>query len=145
MVWLLLSLLLSIGIGALISGLLLFLAPDGHLMMWSVEMLNGTPFHNFLVPGIILFLFIGVFSVFAVYGLLKRPWSWLETFNPCKDYHWPWTAAWAEGVIMLIWIAVETLLLNYVSFLQPLIMGWGVVIIVLTLLPPVRNYLRKSS
>ncbi|MCR4394695.1 MAG: hypothetical protein NUV31_10030, partial [Dehalococcoidales bacterium] len=60
--------------------------------------------------------------------------------NPMKKMHWAWTASWAAGVIMLIWITVETVLLGYLSFLQPVIVVYGIVIIVLTLFPAVRGY-----
>jgi hypothetical protein len=137
----LIVLLFFIGASALISGAMLFAAPDGHLMMWSTNDLAGTPFSNYLIPGIILFTFVGIFPVFVGYGLLKRPaWRWPDTINPAKKIHWAWTASWAAGVIMLIWIGVETLLLGYISFLQPAIAVYGVLIILLTLLPNVRRY-----
>ena len=141
----LIFLLVFIGIGALISGPMLFLAPDGHLMKLSVDMLKGTPFTNFLIPGLVLFLFVGVLPILVSYGLLRQPsWRWAEAINVCKKYHWSWTAAWAAGVIMLIWIIVETSLLGYVSFLQPVITAWGIAIITLTLLPNVRRYYNSS-
>jgi len=139
--WVLIVLLFFIGIGALISGAMLFAAPDGHLMKWSTDDLAGTPFSNYLIPGIILFLFVGAFPLFVAYGLLKLPsWSWPNMINPMKKMHWAWTASWAAGVIMLIWITVETALLGYLSFLQPVIAVYGIVIIVLTVLPEVRRY-----
>jgi len=139
--WVLIVLLFFIGIGALISGAMLFAAPDGHLMKWSTDDLAGTPFSNYLIPGIILFLFVGAFPLFVAYGLLKQPsWSWPNMINPMKKMHWAWTASWAAGVIMLIWITVETALLGYLSFLQPVIAVYGIVIIVLTMLPEVRRY-----
>jgi hypothetical protein len=46
---------------------------------------------------------------------------------------------------MLIWIGVETLLLGYISFLQPLIVGWGIVTIGLALLAQVRKYYREGN
>ena len=141
----LIFLLVFIGVGALISGPMLFLAPDGHLMKLSVDMLQGTPFTNFLIPGLVLFLFVGIFPILVSYGLLRQPsWQWAEAINVCKKYHWSWTAAWADGVIMLIWIIVETSLLGYVSFLQPVITAWGIAIITLTLLPNVRRYYNSS-
>lgn len=143
--WALIVLLLVIGAAALISGAMLFLSPDGTLMKLPTDLLEGSPFSSYLIPGFILFLFVGVFSVFTGYSLLKRPdWRWPELVNPCKGHHWSWTAAWAEGVIMLIWIVVETLLLGYISFLQPLILGWGIVIILLDLISPVRKYYRVA-
>jgi hypothetical protein len=125
----------------LISGAMLFAAPDGHLMQWSTNDLAGTSFSNYLIPGIILFICVGVFPVFAGYGLLKRPaWNWPNSINPLKKMHWAWTASWAAGVIMLIWISVETLLLGYISFLQTFIAVYGIVIILLDLLPNTRRF-----
>ena len=143
--WLLFILLLVIGIGALISGAMLFLAPDGHLLMWSVDMLKGTPFSNYLAPGLILFLFIGVFPVFVSFSLLKLPgWRWPDKINPTKQFHWAWSASWAVGVIMLIWIVTETGLLGYISVLQPIVALWGILIVILTLLPPTRRYCTRE-
>ena len=139
--WILFLLLLVIGISGMISGPMLFLSPEGALMKLSVNVLKGTPFTNFVIPGLVLFLFIGAFPIMVGYGLLRQPsWRWAEAINICKKYHWSWTAAWAAGVIMLIWIVVETALLGYISFLQPVILLWGIAIITLTLLPGIRRY-----
>jgi hypothetical protein len=120
---------------------MLFLAPDGRLMMLSSDVLAGTPFSNYLIPGIILFTFLRVFPVLSGYSLLKRPsWRWPDKINPTKTMHWAWTSSWAAGVIMLIWIGVETIMLGYISFLQPVIAVYGVVIIILTVLPVTRRY-----
>ena len=107
----------------------------------NLALLDGSPFPNYLIPGIILFLFVGILPLAAVYALIKKPaWSWLVTINPSKNTHWAWTASWVSGVVMLIWIGVETLMLSYVSFLQPVIAVWGICIIALTLVPRVRSY-----
>ena len=143
--WILIVLLFFIGSGALISGAMLFAAPDGHLLQLTTDGLAGTPFSSYLIPGIILFVFVGIFPVFAGYGLLKLPaWNWPEIINPAKSKHWAWTASWAAGVIMLIWISVETILLGYISFLQPLIAVYGAAIILLTFLPATRRYYAKT-
>jgi hypothetical protein len=44
--------------------------------------------------------------------------------------------------MMLIWIGMETFWLGYVSFLQPVIAGYSLAIVLLALLPPVRRYYR---
>jgi hypothetical protein len=143
--WILIILLFFLGLGGLVSGALLFSAPDGSLIGMPKTYLEGSPFPDFLVPGIILFLFVGVYQVFVGYGLLKRPaWQWPEKINPLRRYHWAWTASWAAGVILLIWIAVETVLLGYISLLQPIILVWGIVLIVLTLLPATRRCYERS-
>lgn len=139
--WVLVLLLVLIGVGGLIGGPMLFLSPNGELMRMPVEILEGTPFNDYLAPGIVLFLFIGVFPLLVSYGLLRRPvWSCADKINICKGYHWSWTASWASGVILLIWISVETALLGYISFLQPLVFVWGITIIALTLFTNVRLF-----
>ena len=144
MAWILVVLVFIIGLGALISGAMLFAAPDGRLLQMSTGILAGTPFSNYLVPGLILFGFLGVFPVFVGYGLLRQPrWTWPEALNPSKTVYWAWTASWAAGAVMMIWIAVETILLGFISFLQPVIAAYGMVIIVLTLTPAVRIHYRR--
>ena len=143
--WILIALLFFLGIGGMISGALLFAAPDGHLVGFMRGLLQGSPFPDFLVPGIVLFLLVGAFQFFTALGLLTRTsWTGPDIINPSKSFHWAWTASWAAGVIMLIWIAVETSLLGYISALQPIIAVWGIALIVLTLMPPVRRYYRKK-
>ncbi len=138
-------LLVVIGFGGIVSGPMLFLAPDGGLMQMPVDILEGTPFPDYLIPGIILFLFIGIFPALVGFGLVKQPgWQWAESLNPAKGTHWSWAASWATGIIMLIWIIVETVMLGYISFLQPLIAVWGVLIIALSLLPGVRTDVTKG-
>ena len=140
-VWTLIVLLAFIGVGALISGAMLFAAPDGHLMQWTTSQLAGTPFASYLIPGLILFILVGLFPLFTAYGLLKKPaWTWPDAINPSKAMHWAWSAAWAAGVIMLIWIATETALLGVISFLQPAIAVYGLVVISLSMLPATRRY-----
>jgi hypothetical protein len=144
--WILIVLLFFLGIGGLISGAMLFLSPDGKLLGMSTDLLKGSPFPDYLIPGIILFLFVGVFQSFVAYGLLTRTsWNGPDILNPFKKYHWAWTASWAAGVIMLIWIITESVLLGYVSLLQPIIAIWALVLITLTLLPPVRRYYLRQA
>jgi len=52
-----------IGIGAVISGALLIVRPDGHYLQIPLDMLKNSPFRNFLIPGIILFLVNGVGNI----------------------------------------------------------------------------------
>lgn len=134
-------LVLLLGIGAVISGPMLFLEPSGRLMQWSVDQLRGTPFSDYTIPGLVLFLFLGLFPIFVSVGLMAKPrWKWPDAINPSKRHHWAWAASWASGIIALIWIAVETLLLGLISFLQPVIAVWGALILLITFLPGVNRY-----
>ena len=142
----LVALMLFLGVGALISGPMLFAAPDGRLLGWTSEMMEGTPFVNYVVPGIILFLLVGVYQVVVGYSLLRLPgWRWPDRLSPYKRYHWAWSASWAMGMILLIWVIVETVLIGLTSFLQPLVASWGVGEVVLTLLPRTRQYCLRRA
>jgi hypothetical protein len=124
---------------------MLFLDPSGRLMQWSVEDLQGTPFADYLIPGIVLFVFIGVYPIFVGYSLISKPaWRWPEAVNPATKHHWAWAASWSVGIIMLIWIIVETALLGLISFLQPVIAVWALAIVLLAFLPGVRRHYKRS-
>lgn len=143
--WLLIVSLVFIGIVGAISGALFILSPDGQLMGMSPDFLTGSPFKNFLVPGIILFLLIGAFPLIGAWGLLKKPgWRWANAVNICRRYHWSWTASWAVGVIILIWLIVQTAMLGYIFFLQPVMAVWGSIIILVAMLPHIRNHYRAN-
>ena len=49
-----------VGLGAVVCGAMLIVVPTGTLLHLPPDTLKGTPFANFLVPGIILFLVIGI-------------------------------------------------------------------------------------
>ena len=55
-----------LGVGALFGGGAFILAPDGHLLGMPTTLLAGSPFPSYLVPGIVLFTFVGVAPLLAV-------------------------------------------------------------------------------
>src|ERR1700726_2916116 len=83
-----------LGIGALFGGFQFILAPDGHLLGVPLSMLAGTPFHSFLVPGLLLFTFVGVAPIMAAAITARR-----RAIGPL--------AAVAVGVTLMSWITVE--------------------------------------
>ena len=144
-VWGLIILQFLLGLGAAISGGLLILGPDGHLMQMPLEMLRPTPFTTFLLPGILLFTFVGIYPLAVAYSLFARPsWSWPDLVNPFKQMYWAWAASLAAGVVVITWIFAQMIMLGAVSFLHVLYLGWGIAIILLTLSPNARQvYVRK--
>lgn len=83
-----------LGIGALFGGSQFILAPDGHLMGLPLKLLAGTPFHSFLVPGLLLFTFIGVAPIVAAAITARH-----LVIAPL--------ASLAVGVTLMGWITVE--------------------------------------
>lgn len=91
-----------LGIGAMFGGGALVLAPDGHLLSMPLSTLSGSPFHDFLIPGLILFVVIGVGPVVTAVLTVTRA--------PIAPY-----AAIGVGLTLIGWIAVEMVM----------IAGWG--------------------
>lgn len=144
-VWLLIALLILLGVGAVPSGALLILAPDGHLMQMPVSMLEHSPFSNFLIPGVILFTLLGIYPLVVAYSLWKRPgWRWPDAINPFKDAHWSWAASLAAGGVLVIWILVEVIMLRAFVFLHALYLAWGIALVLLPLLPAVQRYCARQ-
>jgi hypothetical protein len=87
-----------LGIGALFGGSVLLLAPDGHLLGMTTKTLAGSPFQSYLVPGILLFLFVGVAPLLAAAITVRR-----KAIAPF--------AAVAVGLTLIGWISVEMVVL----------------------------------
>jgi hypothetical protein len=122
-----------LGIGALAGGIGLAAAPDGRVLHMPLSMLGHSPFHDFLVPGLILAVFLGVYPLAVAYGLSKRPeWRWPNVLNPFKQVHWSWAGSLASGVILLVWIIVEVIMLRSAAWVHYLYLLLGLAIILVT-------------
>lgn len=129
-----------LGLGAAISGALLVIAPDGHLLQMPLSNLADAPFRSFLIPGLLLTLFIGIYPLLVAYSLWKQPsWVWPRTINPFRTMYWSWAGSLAAGVAVIIWILVQIQWVQ-IGFLHILYLIWGVIILVITFLPAVRDY-----
>ena len=109
--------LVILGLGALGGAAFLVADPDGSSMQWTVAMLAGSPFSEFLVPGLILggMFGVGSFAV-AVLGLAHAR---IAPF-----------LAFAIGVAQMIWIVVELAIIGEFSFLHPTMFLIGLAIAV---------------
>jgi|BarGraIncu01121A_1022015.scaffolds.fasta_scaffold30840_3 hypothetical protein len=144
--WLLMFLLLFQGISATPTGFMLARDPSGGLMQMPLDMLKSTPFRDYRLPGLILCIVLGLGAFFVMGCLFIRPdWAWAQRINPFKDQHWTWTASAAFGLMLMIWITVQVLMITLGTWLQPLYLGVGLAILLLTLSPAVRAYLRLRT
>ena len=141
---LLLALLGFLGLGAVGGGGALALAPSGRLLGLPLALLAHSPFRSFLVPGLILFFVLGVVPCLLVVALVKKPVSpWAERLNLFADMHWAWTGSVYVAFALIIWLQVEMMMLNAVSWLHTFYMGLAVVILCVALLPGVRALYKK--
>ena len=56
--------LVFLALGAIFGGYALISDPSGANFEWTTDLLNNTPFSNFLIPGIILAVVNGLLSIF---------------------------------------------------------------------------------
>lgn len=124
--WLLMACLLFLGIGALGGGGQFLLDPTGNIVGLPVSSLAGSPFDDFLIPGVILFVILGIYPIVVLYGLYTHR-------------EWAWPAAVSVGFALIIWIAVQGLIVGFGHWLQWLYLGLGVTLVVLSALPSVRR------
>jgi hypothetical protein len=131
---------LFLAVGALYGGGSLILSPDGSLLGMPAGSVANSPFGNFLIPGLILFIFNGLFPLFILTGLIWKPdWRWANALNIYPDRHWAWAYSLYSGIIVIIWITVQ---LVYVPpfILQPIFIGVGLAILILSLTPGVMRF-----
>ena len=140
----LLSLLAFLGLGAVGGGGVFIISPSGTLFGMPLSMLAQSPFTNFLIPGIILFIVLGLVPCGLVIALLKKPVSPLaERFNFFPDMHWAWTGSIYVAFALIIWIQVEMVFLQAVNWLHTFYMFLAVAILFVALLPTVRSGYEK--
>lgn len=134
-------LLIFLGVGALGGGGALVIDPSGDLMKMPTSMLERSPFSDFLFPGILLFIVFGLLPLFVVYGLIKRPqWHLVERLNPFKKLYSFWALSLYIGFGQIIWITVQTYMLNSVAIIHLIYMSLGLLIQAVTILPSVQSY-----
>lgn len=102
-----------IGIGAVFGGLVALLQPNGPLGI-STDVLEGSPFNNFLIPGLVLFGFIGLGNCFS--GILA--WRGSKLTGMISGFF---------GCGLMIWIMVQCWILGDVVFLHVLYFILGLV------------------
>ena len=108
-----------IALTATFSGILMITNPDGGILNLPLSLLDGTPFKNFLIPGIILTIVVGGVNLLAVFYNIQRH---------ANRYNW----AMAGGIVVCGWIFAQMILIHAVHWLHFLYLGIGMLIILLT-------------
>ena len=137
----LLGLLLFQGVSALIGGSVLILDPSGGIIGMSTAALQGSPFANYLIPGLILFCVLGVLPMITAYGLWRRPsLAVLTSVERTFEKHWSWVASLMIGFALIFWIIVQGFMIGFGHPLQVIYFTLGVIIVLVTLLPSVQHH-----
>jgi hypothetical protein len=117
--WLLFAVSLVVALGAIPVGIGFVLFPDGSMVGLPVELLAGTPFRDFRIPGALLAFAVGGSSLASAVLTARRHRYASET-------------AFLAGTVVVGWIGVQVLLIGLVSALQPMVGALGVALIGMT-------------
>jgi hypothetical protein len=128
----LLTLLIATTFHALFGGIVLIADPSGVPLHLALERLANTPFHSYLVPGVLLIALVAIPSVVATVAVARRS----------KHAHGYCLVA---GLSLCGFIAAQVLLIGARSAWQGLYLIVGIVIALLPGRLPVRSVLAPRS
>ncbi len=100
-----LSLHAFIGIGAICGGGGAILDPSGESMGISTEILKNSPFDNFLIPGLFLFIVIGLGNIVCAITALKK--VYIQSY-----------LTGGIGFTLMMWIVVQCYMLREINILH---------------------------
>lgn len=110
------ALLIFNAISALFGGIALIIDPSGDGIGMPLSLLQYSPFADFLIPGILLFIFNGCSSLWiAIAGIKKY-----------RLFHW---LVMAQGVASIIWIVTQVFLIQDIGILHYIYGGIGVLLL----------------
>ncbi len=112
------ALLLFNGIGAIYGGWHLMMHPDGSSIQLSMDWLEHTPFKDYLIPGIVLFIANGLFSMVVLCALIF------------KFRHYAWYIM-VQGAILTGWIVIQVLMVQTIYFLHIILGIVGLLLIII--------------
>jgi hypothetical protein len=106
-----------IALSGLVGGVPLILHAHGEPWWMTQSLLQYSPFHSYLLPGIILFFAIGVLSCWVLLLTIKR-----------APGYGHWVAL--QGCILIGWIVVEVLMLRLLMWAHWLYAACGLVLLI---------------
>lgn len=134
-VWALIALTAIQALGGIGGGVGLVRDPVNNIGL-PIEWLEGSPFKDYLIPGLTLLVVLGLFPLLVLYGIVRRR-------------RWSWWLSVAVGAGLVIWIITEVAVVGYqpgVALNMQIGFGLvGVAILVLALVRPTRRFFRVGG
>ncbi len=93
-------LLVAVGILAVIGGFILIVDSSGESMRFSLDSIKVSPFSTYLIPGMLLFLFLGVLNFVAAYISFKKLNNYFLTIV-------------IQGGVLFFWLNIQLLINPY--------------------------------
>ena len=116
-----------IGIGALFCGVFAMSNPSGiEFGMPATEVLKGSPFVDFFIPGIFLFVVIGLGNIVAF-------------FIGKSNHKYQYYSSGCLGLILSMWIVIQCYIISTIHLLHISFFAFGVMQIILSIYLHVRK------
>ena len=96
-----------LGVAAVGAGQAFVRDPSGGALGMSKDVLKGSPFSDFRIPGLFLAVVLGSANLASAGALLKR--------HPLA----PWLS-FATGALLVVWVAIQTLIIGFRHWSQVL-------------------------
>lgn len=129
--WLLIGLLGLLAVRGLLGGGQFVVAPSGDLVGVSTSVLAPLPVRDFLLPGLFLFVGLGLLPLIVARALYR-------------DRAWGRVGAILVGVVLAGWAIGEGLLLGWGARLQYVSLLQAVAILILAVVPLVRDVVESG-
>ncbi len=123
------SLQIFIGLGAVGGGIMLISDPSGGGIGIPVELLEGSPLSDYLIPGLVLLTVNGFGSIIGSIMTFRR-------HRFCS------ITASALGVFLMVWISIQVFIFNSIHWVHATYFTFGLIELILGIL--VRKDLNKK-
>jgi len=103
-----------IALGAIPASIMFLINPDGSLMGMTTTMISQSPFPDYLIPGLFLLIIHGIGNIIGAvfsFNLIDAAGKTGALF----------------GLILVLWITIQMYWMGYISFLQPIMLGFGII------------------
>jgi hypothetical protein len=144
--WPLLGVMAFLSIGGFVGGVSFVVDRTGAGLGAKLAWLEETPVSDFLLPGLFI---LGVYAIGTLVLMAGLTWRFspgpVRRFDRWLGFHWSWAGTILAGAILIAWIVYEFTIFSETIALQPILIGIGVLMIAIPLLPSMRRYYAAGS
>ena len=140
LLWPLIIALILLALGGFSGGIPMLADPanGGYLQFW--ELLPLLPVPNLIIPGLFLFVVMGLYPLLLAYALIARPcWGWVDRLFEWSKHHWAWIGTLILVAAIVVWLAYEVWLIGWfpITIITAIL---GLLILLFAMLPSVRKF-----
>lgn len=110
------------------------------------EVLPRLPVPDYTLPGLFLFIVMGVFPLLLTFGLIRLPaWNRADSLSAWSRHYWAWTGSVGVGIVLVVWLAVQGYLIGFQWPIQYITFANGILIVLVAMIPVIEMYFRREA